>query len=527
MHAHLLLINGHIITLARPARVEALAVVGERVVAVGSTDEMISLQGPRTRVVDLGGRFAVPGLTDSHVHIAALAEHLRELDLSNATTLAGALRRVGARARRIPRGRWITGGRFDKNLWGEAFPTRHDLDRVAPDHPVVLSTKDGHTRWLNSLALKRCGITASTKSPAGGEIQRDNHGRPTGILFENALGLVYRAPAFCRREQAPLDLEKAMRHLVRQGVTSVHAMEGPDTLGRLQEIRKQGRLPLRVAAYLPPGAIPSLAAAGLRSGFGDEWLRLVGIKLFVDGTLGSQTAWLWEPYDNLRPSSRGIATISVRELRRQVREVATAALPCAVHAIGDRAVSEVLDVFSAVGDRRPPLPHRIEHIELVRPEDIGRFAAQSVAASMQPIHIPGDIAPAERYWGKRARYAYPIGSLLRSGALVAFGSDAPVETADPLAGMRAAVLRQSWDGKPAEGWYRQQHGISALEALRCYTTGPAAITGEARLKGRLAPGYLADMVVLSDDITRLRGLRQARVTMVVIGGKVAFRGRGH
>jgi hypothetical protein len=232
---------------------------------------------------------------------------------------------------------------------------------------------------------------------------------------------------------------------------------------------------------------------------------------------------LWEPYNNIHPQTRGLATLSPRELRHQVGQAASAGFPCAVHAIGDRAVSETLDAFEAARDWPVTRPHRIEHLQLVRPQDINRFYALGIAASMQAVHIPGDIAPAERYWGKRTPYAYPIGSLLRSGAVVAFGSDAPVENADPLAGMRAAVFRQAWDGQPEQGWFRQEEGISPLQALHCYTLAPAMLSGEARSKGRLAPGFLADITVVSDDITRLSGLRQAQVTMVVVGGKVAYR----
>ncbi len=266
--------------------------------------------------------------------------------------------------------------------------------------------------------------------------------------------------------------------------------------------------------------------AGIRSGFGDEWLRIGGVKLLVDGALGSQTAWLFRPHENSEAGC-GIPVLAGAELRDGVRRASEAGLACAIHAIGDRANAEALRALGEVRTLRTPLPHRIEHAQLLRPHEVPRFARLGVVASMQPCHILGDIPAADRYWGRRCRWAYPVRSLLRSGATLAFGSDAPVETANPVAGVYAAVYRQDEDGRPPGGWYRAEESIGPTTALRCYSVGPAFASGEAGLKGKLLPGYLADIVVLSQDIVRAcrRGMLSTKVDLAIVGGRVRYRRR--
>jgi predicted amidohydrolase YtcJ len=563
----LLLLNGRLLTMAgrkalgrAPGQASALAVVGDRIVAVGDDDEIAGLRGPRTRVLDLHGRLALPGFTDSHVHLVGLARRLSQVDLSRASTLGHALRRVAARVRATPRGSWITGGGFDKNRWALSasggFPTRGDLDRVAPSHPVALYSRDGHSVWLNSLALKVCGITKRSRAPAGGVIVRDARGEPTGILQERATVLLRGCPSFRQgavtadvgrggvqgsgAERRADDLKAALRSLLRQGVTSVHVMEEAETLGAVQELRDRGELPVRLTLYRSRHYLEDLIAAGVRSGFGDEWIRIGGVKLLVDGSLGSQTAWMFRRYrgaDLQSANPCGVPVLYGKELREIVARAQSAGLACAIHAIGDRANAEALDAIAAAagpgwpegspkGD--PALQHRIEHAQLLRRRDIPRFAQLGVIASMQPCHLLGDIPVADRYWGRRSRWAYPIASLLRAGATVAFGSDAPVETSNPVEGVYAAVQRQMLNGEPRGGWYRKEEGIGVRGAVWSYTVGPALASGEGGFKGKLLPGYLADIVVLSDDTTRLRGraLLRARPDLVVVGGRVRHRRPG-
>ncbi|HUU55560.1 MAG TPA: amidohydrolase [Armatimonadota bacterium] len=526
MPADLLLLNGHILTLSgRPAA--ALAVLRDRIIGVGEDDELQPLRGLRTRLIDLRGRLALPGFTDSHVHLGALAKRLSQLRLESASTLAHVLRLVAAHARRQPPGTWIIGVGFDKNRWGDAFPTRADLDPVSSRHPVALRSRDGHTLWVNTLALTTCGITARTPDPAGGLLARDERGRPTGILHERATALIPNLRGFDQPRAAADALLAAQRFLLRQGITSAHLMEETPIFELLQRLRTDGNLLLRSTVYRHADALDEMIAAGLASGFGDEWLRIGGIKLLLDGALGSQTAWMFRPYDNAPAAGCGVPVVPVDALAEIVERAARARIACAIHAIGDRANAETLRALTAVRGDTTPLPHRIEHAQLLRPQDIPRFARLGIVASMQPCHLLGDIDPAERYWGRRSRHAYPLRSLLSSGAALAFGSDAPVETSDPLAGIYAAVMRQTLDGRPPGGWYRREEGIGVLDAVRAYTTGPAAATGEARIKGRLAPGYLADIVVLSRDITRLRSraLLEVEVDLVIVGGRVRYRRR--
>jgi len=524
MHADLLLLNGRILTLSRrPAR--ALALLRDRIIGVGEDRELEPLRGPRTRVIDLQGRLALPGFTDSHVHLGALAKRLSQIRLESAATLAQALRLVAARARRQPPGTWIVGAGFDKNRWGDAFPTRADLDGAAPKHPVALRSRDGHTLWVNTLALTTCGISARTPDPSGGLIARDERGRPTGILHETATALIPNLRGFDEPPAAAEALVAAQRVLLRQGVTSVHLMEETPIFEVLQGLRADGNLLLRSTVYRHADALDGMVAAGLASGFGDEWLRVGGLKLLLDGALGSQTAWMFRPYDNAPAAGCGVPVVPVGALAGIVERAARARIACAIHAIGDRANAEVLDVLEKARDVPTPLPQRVEHAQLLRRNDIPRFARLGAIASMQPCHLLGDIDTAERYWGRRSRWAYPVRSLLSSGATLAFGSDAPVETTDPLKGIYAAVCRQTLDGRPASGWYRKEEGVSVLDALRAYTLGPAAATGESHLKGRLAPGYLADIVVLSQDITRLRSraLLDVEVDLVIVGGRLRYR----
>ena len=515
--------NGRILTMAGGIA-QALAVVEDRVLATGEDRDLLPLRGPSTKAIDLGGRLALPGFTDSHVHLRALGHMLGQVDLSSARALPEALRRVAARARRTPKGQWISGGGFDKNRWGDNFPDRRDLDATAPDHPVALRTRDGHSVWVNSLALRRCGITRDTEAPSGGVIVRDPAGEPTGILQERAAGLIHGCPDLALAGTERDELLAGLRALLRQGVTSAHAMEESETFTGLQELRSAQRLPLRVTLYRSAQALDALVGAGVRSGFGDEWLRIGGIKLLVDGSLGSQTAWMFQPYEG-SGANYGVPVLHDRELRGIVKRAAEAGLACAIHAIGDRANAEALDALEQARDFPTPLPHRIEHAQLLSPADIPRFARLKVVASMQPCHILGDIDAAERYWGARSRWAYPIRALMRVGAGIIFGSDAPVETADVMAGVYAAVRRQTLDGRPENGWYRDEEGISRLAALRAYTVWPARATGEAKLKGTLAPGHLADIVVLSENVLRVRPARlsKPRVDLVIVGGRVRYR----
>lgn len=520
-----LFVNGRVYTLdpGKP-EVTAIAVSGGRITAVGRNQEILDLKGPGDEVIDLEGRAALPGFTDSHAHFLSFCERFEEVDLEGAASLEEALRRVREGAAAAPAAAWITGGGWNKNLWG-GFPTRLDLDRVVPARPVALSSKDGHALWVNSKALAAAGVTGETADPPNGAIQRGADGEPTGILFEFAQELVYRhVPPRTPEDNARL-LRRGIREAHARGLVGVHCPEGAASFRAFQDLRAAGELDFRVFMMIPAEELQAAAAVGLRTGFGDEFLRVGAIKAFADGALGPQTACMIADYEG-RPGYRGIPTTTPEAMRELVASATRAGLSMAVHAIGDLANRLVLDAYEAVAgeSRARGLRHRIEHAQLLHPDDLPRFAALGVIASVQPIHATSDRYIADRHWGARARLAYAFRSLLNSGARLCFGSDAPVESIDPLKGIYAAVTRKREDEPASEPWYPKER-LSVEEAVRGYTDWAAYASYEERRRGTLSPGKLADLVVLSRDIFREppEVIPETRVLMTVVGGKVVHR----
>ena len=527
MKADLIIHNGRIYPLEHPGErpAEAAAIRCGRILALGHDAQILSFRHRDTELLDLRGATVIPGLVDGHFHLLGYAQRLASLDLSAARSIAEVTEAVARQAASLPPGEWITGGGWDRNLWpGEALPTREVLDSVAPENPVALSSKDGHSLWLNSLALRRLGIGPETSPPPGGAILKDEDGMPTGILQEKAADAVLR-----RLEeegvfdaQAQRGLPQALRSLARMGLTGIHNCEGARALKLLQRLKWRGELSLRVLHHIPADDLDAAARLGLRSGFGDETLRIGGVKIFADGSLGSRTAAMLEPYLG-EPDNLGILVHSEDELTEMVVRAHQAGLAVAVHAIGDRANRVVLNALERAAPRRAdvPIPDRIEHVQLLHPSDLPRLARLGVVASMQPVHAPSDMPMAERHWGhERCRTAYAWRSLLESGAVLAFGSDCPVESPDPLLGVYAAVTRRRPDGSPGpEGWFPEQR-LSVFEALRAYTWGNALAAGEGSLKGTLSPGKLADFVILSDDLFRIPPERilQVKVLGTFVGG---------
>ena len=521
--------GGSIRTLdARIPRGAALAVQGERIVAVGGRSELREAF-PGFARVGLEGRTVLPAFTDSHIHFAAVGLALRRVNLRSCRSLRDAVDLVAAACRRARPGEWILGGRWDKNLWAEGrFPRRDDLDPVTGAHPVALQSKDGHTTWVNSAALAAAEIGPVTPDPAGGRIVRDpSTGEPTGLLAERAADPVMALaddPSPELLEEAIVDAGAAAH---RAGIAGVHHMEGGKVLTALQRLRARGALPVRVCMMIPEDGLEAAIKLGIRSGFGDAWLRLGGVKIFADGALGSQTASMLEPYQG-DPENTGIVVRTPEQLVALVRRAAAAGIAAAVHAIGDRAVRSVLDAIEAAEAELPPqarrtLRHRIEHAQLLHPADLPRMAALGVIASMQPIHCTQDRDIAERYWGTRSRYGYAWRSLRQHGIALAFGSDAPVETLDVLAGLYAAVTRKRQEEPGRAPWYPEE-ALTIEEAACAYTVGGAYAAGEEAIKGRLAPGRLADFVVLSADPLAIppEELPQVAVVMTVVGGAVRY-----
>ena len=522
------LFNGQIRTQdsARPL-VNALALVGERIVATGTDDEMLALAGRGTARDDLGGQHVIPGLIDAHIHWAGTALSLQEVDVFELPSLEAALQRVRQRVQETAPGEWIGGQGWSQDYWPQPhFPTAADLDTVAPANPVYLSAKSGHAAWVNSAALRRCGVHAGTSDPPGGRIQRDSRGQPTGILLEKAMELVsVHLPQPTPAQLATL-MAAAQQLALAAGLTGLHDFDGPDCLQALQILRERGELALRVTKQINHEWIEAALDSGLRSGFGDDWLRLGAQKIFADGALGPRTALMLAPYDG-EPDNLGVAIVEREEMQALVSRASAAGVATSIHAIGDRAVHDVLDVFELArqeeatrGQAPETLRHRIEHVQLIHPADVPRLAALNVVASMQPVHATSDYPAADSAWGERVRWSYNLRAQLDAGARIALGTDSPVEPFAPLKSFYAAITRRRPDGSPGpEGWLPELR-ISAAETLHGYTLGSAWAAGMDDRLGRLAPGYLADLVLLDRDVLRCdpEELPGAQVLATMVGG---------
>lgn len=506
------------------APVAALLVRGGRVAAAGTEAEVRAAALPGARVESLGEANVTPGLTDAHVHLTTWALARRRVELHDARTAEEGVAWV-AEAARSGSG-WIRGLGWDVHRWG-GLPTRTMLDRAAPGRPVYLESHDIHSAWVSSEALRVCGIGAGTADPEGGTIVRDPAtGEPTGVLLENAKALVAAHLPEPTRAEVRDALLDAQREVHRLGITGVHSVEQPTGLADFQDLAEHDLLRLRVLQAVPLGFLDDAVRLGIRSGFGGEWIRMGGVKMFLDGALGSRTAWLREPYVGTE-DDRGIRTLSTQEFRETARRAAEAGIASTVHAIGDAAVELALEVLAST-PRAAAMPHRIEHLQLCPPELWERAARAGIVASMQPVHLLSDVLPAERHWGhERSRGAYAFAPLLRAGTTLAFGSDVPVETVDPRPGLFAATRRVNWDGEPAGEWY-PEHRLTAEEAVRGYTEGPAVAAGEEGRRGRLLPGYDADLVAWDVDplAASPEELRAMRCLLTMVAGEVVHREAG-
>ncbi|HEV8228616.1 MAG TPA: amidohydrolase [Candidatus Limnocylindria bacterium] len=515
------LFEGGRVHLGDGTSAEALLVRDGRVAAVGRGEE-VRREAGRAERVDLRGGLMVPGWFDAHVHFVWWARQMTQLDVADTRTLDEALDRIGSRARALPDGAWILGGRFDKNAWGR-WPTAAELDRVTAGHPAALRSRDGHSRWLNTAALERAGITRATPAPEGGAIFHDERGDPTGVLQENANRLADVALPPPTEDEMLEAARTGQREAWRRGIVGFENLDqftGRAPLGVFQRMRDAGELRLRVYQGIPHARLADALAQGLRTGDGDEWLRTGHLKIFTDGALGSQTAALEDPYEGSQ--DRGILTIEPGPLGRDVAAAAAAGIAVAIHAIGDRAVHVALDAIAPTRATAPALRQKIEHVQLVRADDLARFGSLGVIASMQPVHATSDRDLADRYWGpSRVGRSYPWRTLRGGGAVLAFGSDAPVEPIDPLVGIHAAVTRKR--PRDTSPWTPEQR-ITLDEALAAYAAGPAyAMSGE-REWGTLREGMRCDATIVDRDLARLSGdeMLEARVRATVIDGVVRF-----
>lgn len=493
----IILHNGVIYTASEGTT--ALAIEGSRIIAVGSDADVLNLSNPATQRIDLAGAFVLPGLTDSHIHLELYGQSLQMVDC-NTPTKAECLQRVRQRALEVPAGGWITGHGWNQNLWDSGHGNAQELDAVTSDHPAFLTHTSLHSAWVNSEALRLAGITRLTPEPAGGIIQRDGRGNPTGILNESAVNLVERIippPTPLERQHS---LVKAQENLLSYGITSVHDFDRAPCFSALQQLDADGQLILRVLKSLPVEQLDEALEIGLRTGFGHRRLRIGSIKMFADGALGPQTAAMLQPYEGTA-DHYGQLLLSADQVFETGVRASAGGLSLAIHAIGDRANHEVFTGLERLRtyekeNALPRLRHRVEHAQLLNRSDMRKAAELSVCASMQPVHLYMDMKTAETHWGERCAGAFPLQSLLNAGTHVVFGSDAPVENPNPYWGIHAAVTRKQRHSAPQDpGWYPAER-ISLQRALRCYTLNPAIQAGSEQYCGKLQAGYLADLVVL-------------------------------
>ena len=477
-----------------------IAIEADRIVATG--DQELLSRYEHIEREDMGGRVVLPGLTDAHFHLQeyTLSQQAIDCEVNSRQEI---LRRLAERLRDMPAGEWVHGYGWNQNSWGGVWPTIADLDTLAPHNPVYLIGKSLHVSWVNSLALKMAGISASTPDPKNGQIQRDAHGNPTGILFEEAVGLVEAIIPEPSPEDLAKNFQQTIQKLWRMGLTGIHDFDQRACFMALQLLNGRGALRLRVLKSIPYDSLLQAVELGLRSGFGDDFLRIGSVKLFADGALGPQTGAMFEPYVD-EPQNRGILILTSEQLFEIGRQAAAGGLSLAVHAIGDRAVHEVLESFSRLRKYEqerglPALRHRIEHVQTIHPDDAGRLAELGIIASMQPIHAPSDMLMADRFLGERAAFSYAWRTQLEHKARLAFGSDAPVESANPFHGLHAALTRRRVDGSPGpDGWIPEQR-LTIREALEGFTSGPAYAAGMEDRLGRLSAGFLADFIVIETD----------------------------
>jgi len=530
--ASLVITNAKIATMdSRYPRAEAIAVSGERIVAIGSVAEIEPYIGPQTKVLDVGGRLVLPGFNDAHTHFLSGARSLRELYLYGVDKLEEVLRRVAERVAKAKPGEWITGSGYDHTLWGVKWPTKEDLDRVSPNNPVVLRRVSGHSVWVNSLALKLSGITKETPDPAGGEIEKaPQTGEPTGILLETAAGLIkVERPRLSPEEARQLlkdDLIAGFRHAAKLGVTSVQTSSSLEEMEVVRELKNENKLTLRWSGWLPLRAAAQLVAQGIRSGQGDYWVRVGFLKGYSDGTVGDRTAAMFEPFAD-RPGFSGLPRMTQEELSEAVVFADRNGFQVGIHAIGDRGIHMALNAFerallvNGTTNRR----HRVEHAQLIAKDDLRRFGQLGVVASMQQVHCTTDMRYVEARVGyERAKTAYPWRSLLAAGAVLAFGTDWAVEPLDPMRGIFSSLTRMNIETRePQTGWFPEQK-LTVWESILYYTWGSAYGEHLESVKGALVPGHLADMVVLDRDLFTIppEESLKAKVDYTIVGGRVVW-----
>ena len=530
----LLIVNASVHTIddTQPTAT-AIAVSGNRIVAVGATDELQPYAVAKTRVINAQGRNVFPGFNDAHVHFLTGGFSLSNVDLRDAHSPEEMARRLGEYAKKLPKGRWILGGDWDHERWpGAPLPTKEIIDTATPDNPVWVNRLDGHMALANSLALKLAGVTKETRDPTGGVVVKDSKtGEPTGVLKDAAENLVEHAVPEKSFEEKHAAARAATDYAAKMGVTSLTDMSAGEDVGLYQYMIERGELKTRIYAIRSIVSWEALAKTGVRGAFGSDMLRIGGLKGFADGSLGSTTALFFEPYND-SPNTKGLLfdqMLPEGTMLKRVQGADKAGLHVMIHAIGDEANMRILDIYEQVTRENGPRDRRfrIEHAQHLRTNEIPRFGHQKVIASMQPYHAADDGRWCEKRIGpERSKGTYAFRSLLNSGAVLAFGSDWTVAPLNPLTGIKAAVTRQTLDGKHSNGWIPEQK-LTIDETVRAYTVGSAYAEFADKVKGSLMLGKLADLVMLDRDIYKSEPgeIDQARVVLTVCDGKIVYEER--
>jgi len=507
----------------------AVALANGKILAISDSAEIARYAGPKTQAIQADGGLVLPGFTDGHTHFIDGGFQLASVDLRNAATPKEFIRRIKDYAKTLKPGEWITGGDWDHTLWpGQPLPHHEWIDSVTPSNPVFVNRLDGHEALANAAAMRVAAVTKGTPTPSGGEILRDPRtGEPTGIFKDRALELVGRAipdPSPAQRDSA---LARALAYAASLGVAATaHVSASWADLASYRRLEQAGRLTIRVALYLPLDSWRAIAETVSRSGRGDDWVKIGGVKGYMDGSAGSRTAYFFEPYSD-SAGYNGLLQHPEADMRSWIGGADSAGLQVTVHAIGDRANAILLSIYDSVAKAHGPRDRRfrVEHAQHLRPQDIPLFGKLGVIASVQPYHAIDDGRWVEQRIGAvRIRTTYPFRTLLDTGARLGFGSDWTVAPLDPILGVYAAVTRRTLDGKNPNGWVPEQK-ISVGEALRAYTAGNAYATFDEGRRGTLAPGADGDVVVLDRDLFTIPpdSLDRARVRYTIVGGRVVYR----
>lgn len=529
--ADLIVTNANVWTVdSKLPRAQAVAIIGERIVAVGSQADVQGWRGASTRVIDAGGKLVLPGFNDAHVHFVSGGQQLDAVDLNDATSAEEFVKRVAQQASKTPKKQWITGGDWDETKWSPAqLPTKEMIDAVTPDNPVFLNRYDGHMSLANSIALRLAGVTASTPDPPGGSIVRDAQGNPTGALKDAAMDYVFKVIPPLSHDQRLHAVQRALSHAASLGVTSVQDMN-PEyaDIAVYSELLDRGQLTARIYAAPLITQVDDQVKIGIRRAFGSPYLRIGALKGYADGSLGSATAYFFEPFVD-QANNHGLLSDEMHPIslmHDRMMKADAAGLQLCTHAIGDAGISAILDIYGDLvkvhgkADRR----FRIEHAQHMAAKDFARFADLGVIASVQPYHAIDDGRWAEKRIGHdRASRTYAFRTFLNDGVRLAFGTDWNVAPLNPMLTLYAATTRATLDGKNPNGWFPEQK-LTVAEAVQAYTMGSAYAEFQDGEKGSITPGKLADMVILNDDIFQIDPvkIRDVKVTKTIVGGKVVW-----